>query len=120
MGHSITLNVEADLLGGGPSHSHGVFGPAGRWHHEAAVYLDTQDRVWTGSVPFGSERDSNGMLGQERPGPQAWLGGRWDYVLLPAFRPPDFAPPGEGHFPGAIDINLDLDSLKARKSLYVT
>lgn len=71
------------------------------------------------SVPFGSERDRNGMLGQERPGPQGWLGGSWDYILLPAFKSPDFAPPGEGHLPGAIDINLDLYSLKARKSFLV-
>lgn len=41
------------------------------------------------SVPFGSERDRNGMLGQESPGPQGWLGGSWDYLLLPAFKSPD-------------------------------
>lgn len=52
------------------------------------------------------------MLGQKRPGPQAWLGGNWDCVL-PAFRPPDFGPPGEGHLPGAVGINLELNSLKA-------
>lgn len=40
---------------------------------------------------------------------------------LPSFRPPDLAPPGAGYLLGAVGINLDLDSLKARKSsLYLT
>lgn len=60
------------------------------------------------------------MLGQEGLGPQAWLGGSWDCVLFPAFRPPDLAPPGKGYLPGALGISLDLDSLKAKKFFLVS
>lgn len=53
------------------------------------------------NVPFGSRRVTNGTLGHERPGPQAWLGGSWDCVLLPAFGSPDCVHLGEDNFQGS-------------------
>lgn len=69
-------------------------GALGRVAPGGSCLLGAQGRpVW-----FREWQEGDAGAGEARS--PAWLGGRWAWLLFPAFGPPDLTPSGKGHVPG--------------------